>query len=226
MKRFILLSFGLCVTLSIPIFAAVFYGRTQIEVNELASLGFDLCNGKPCFLGITPGITKISEAKSILTGRGTITNNGAKFQQIDINKRAVVISASDEIGDTTDHIVGYLNKSPIAARAVLERYGSPCSVSVVPAQCNTYLGCSGWGSIQLYYEAIVATIDISNLNPSWDYITPESPVEQLELFDPVKYRIPSKVCHIYYNINGSVDTDWLGFAPIKRYLSKKTPDMN
>jgi hypothetical protein len=50
------------------IILATAYGRTRVDAHNLAAFGLDLCDGKPCFLGITPGVTRWLDVPSYLRG--------------------------------------------------------------------------------------------------------------------------------------------------------------
>src|SRR5260221_14778856 len=66
MRRLIGWTMLLCLTLIVCCAAALAYGRAQpASSNPLREVGFDVCDGKPCFRGVVPGITtwKSAEAK-------------------------------------------------------------------------------------------------------------------------------------------------------------------
>src|SRR5438128_2127003 len=59
----------LSISFSLLIVAARAYGEAHPEPDELKALGFDVCDGKPCFMGIVPGVTTWDQAKAILDRR-------------------------------------------------------------------------------------------------------------------------------------------------------------
>lgn len=42
--------------------------------NPLKALGFDVCDGSPCFLGVVAGVTSLEEAKYLLLSKGATLN--------------------------------------------------------------------------------------------------------------------------------------------------------
>ncbi len=47
----------------------------QDNENPLTRLGFNLCDGRPCFLGIIPGVTDWQDASSVLLAKGFELDN-------------------------------------------------------------------------------------------------------------------------------------------------------
>src|SRR5579859_1776543 len=70
MTRFNLLVVVLMVGLFLLVGSTIAYGRTNPGPNPLKELGFDLCDGNPCWQGIAPGVTDWSTARSIMRPLG------------------------------------------------------------------------------------------------------------------------------------------------------------
>src|SRR5215468_1349259 len=47
--------------------AALGYGDTHPQPDQLSKLGFEACNNQPCFMGVTPGLTLWDSVKERLT---------------------------------------------------------------------------------------------------------------------------------------------------------------
>ncbi len=56
--------------ISAVISSVILYSRTPAGPSELQRLGFGSCDGKPCLMGITPGLTPLPDAMAALETRG------------------------------------------------------------------------------------------------------------------------------------------------------------
>jgi hypothetical protein len=111
---------------------ALIYGRASDQPNELQELGFGVCDGDPCFMGIVPGETKWEDAMAILrkydvqeaqtTGAGrsaSITLRGLKIDFLSYGDYLTILDIQPPY--TGDRHIVFL-------RNVIQQMGTPCAV--------------------------------------------------------------------------------------------------
>ena len=126
MKRVVMLTSGLLVCLSVLLMATVALARQQI-----AGLGFSLCDGYPCYHNITPGLTTWAQAKMIFSeaARESLNSN---FSILTFDENSAPVSFYSH-----GAMVGFIganywkSKPPITLGQIVATFGLPCSVRVV-----------------------------------------------------------------------------------------------
>src|SRR5512135_2141653 len=63
---------ALCLVIGALIGGVVSYSRASAEPNPLHAFGLDVCDGKPCFKEIIPGVTSWEDAQAIIARLGTV----------------------------------------------------------------------------------------------------------------------------------------------------------
>ncbi|MFN8417926.1 MAG: hypothetical protein U0528_01570 [Anaerolineae bacterium] len=71
--------------------AAIGVARLQQQTNPMFSFGFDSCHDKPCFFGITPGVTAWAEARTILQTRW----HGAAVESVSSGTQKITVNYGD-----------------------------------------------------------------------------------------------------------------------------------
>ena len=190
------------------------------QVDPLARIGLDLCNGSPCFIGITPGQTTWSEVTRILAMRTDavldsqhlyMIKNDSFDARIYLNRVSIVLK----------HIT-------ITLQMIIQKFGLPCGVSLFRQQCNTYIAaipgntaCQQYVSMLINYPKMRLSVELRSsgaLPPKITEITPDMPVNQIELFDPTGLQVDSKTCIVSFTDQiGSNNVPWLGFDSIRNY---------
>src|SRR5262249_12725982 len=69
----------LCAIFAVMIFAARGFGEAHPQPDQLSELGFGVCNGNPCFMGIVPGVTKYVEARYALQPYLNLMEDGSNY---------------------------------------------------------------------------------------------------------------------------------------------------
>lgn len=190
------------------------------QVDPLARIGLDLCNGSPCFIGITPGQTTWSEVTRILAMRTDavldsqhlyMIKNDSFDARIYLNRVSIVLK----------HIT-------ITLQMIIQKFGLPCGVSLFRQQCNTYIAaipgntaCQQYVSMLINYPKMRLSVELRSsgaLPPKITEITPDMPINQIELFDPTGLQVDSKTCIVSFTDQvGSNNVPWLGFDSIRNY---------
>jgi len=126
--------FLLLVALSMLIGSAVLIGMANSAPSEMQAMGFDLCKGRPCFLGIIPGNTDMRDAMQILELHGHDLPTNAVRIKLDNGLSAepagpiITLTGRDYYSQQE---VAFL---PLLG-AFVETYGKPCGIirEYVPA---------------------------------------------------------------------------------------------
>ncbi|MCC7451385.1 MAG: hypothetical protein IT324_28505 [Anaerolineae bacterium] len=111
---------------------ALLWGRVSAKPNKLQQIGFDVCNGEPCFMGITLGMSW-AEARAILT---------KKKELIDDTDTLIVLRVQNlNIGVRPDNSQGHVeeiefniwpdNDPEVPLSNIISLYDHPCSVTTI-----------------------------------------------------------------------------------------------
>ena len=65
MRRFLFFTLEMVIFFATMVCAAILHGHTQPPSVQIASLHLQDCD-PPCWMGITPGVTDITQAKSVI----------------------------------------------------------------------------------------------------------------------------------------------------------------
>jgi hypothetical protein len=215
MKRFGRLTVILSAVFAALLLSVRINAQSRLPPNSLQSLGFDICNGKPCFRGLVPGRVSKDVAATVLAEFAVLDPTYGYWQAFDGNK--LYFNTSD-VGIVSE-IVVTLAKPQVTLGTVIAAYGIPCNVSIYPIQCNTYLSCSGWASMSFDYDAMHVGIILSAGTSTVDRLSPDLSISGLSLVDPSQFLRDADTCHLYHPDEiGSLKTPWLGFTSIEHYV--------
>jgi hypothetical protein len=103
--------------------AGVAIGRLDHSPDALQALGFDVCDGEPCFRGVKPGMDW-AQAQQLVSGT-FITENTL---YVPLNEASDIMVGRSQDGKTVERIISPSGSgSPtIDLGTVLLRYGRPC----------------------------------------------------------------------------------------------------
>ena len=71
-----------CISVTMMQFTFGLHLPNNRQIDPLQSIGLDLCNGNPCFIGITPGQTTWSEVTTILAVHTDAVSNPQQLYMI------------------------------------------------------------------------------------------------------------------------------------------------
>src|SRR5258708_10462977 len=176
------------------------YGLSR--AGELQALNLDTCDGNPCFMNITPGITRWRTAETVL----------AKWDAMNAYDTLIVHLDDVEIRTwpSFDRSKVWLisvrrrpNEAVSTLGEVLMRYGSPCAVRLIGLPYQSML---------LYPRISVTTAPVQGR------FSPSSPVYDIQLVEPsFLFKSPSDLC-------GKFDQmpviPWAGFASVAYYQAR------
>ena len=196
--RFIRLILLLWLLVAILIGGATRWGMAQIEPNELQARGFDMCGSRSCFIGITPGITTWSEAKTILTKWGHPIKSDDDFS-VSIGSVEVDISSLNSYVDSMN-IIGIPNGNFVfpSVGSFVAKYGPPCRL--------LFNGDPNY--IELAYPSMMLRVFRGNQTQ----LELDMPIYNVNLRDLSRLSIdPLDFC-TYNKIGGPGIIAWSGFA--------------
>jgi len=123
--------------------AAIGAGEHQPSDSPLPALGYDLCDGFPCYLGMVPGLISWNAANERIAGyqQGDTTSQPLKLTRFIMpNAGGFLISNTPDL--TLSEVAlsprGYSGEFP-TLRDLLLFYGTPCSVYTEQVQTHVTL---------------------------------------------------------------------------------------
>jgi hypothetical protein len=186
----------LWLTLTTLIFGAMLLGRQSSLSNGFQTLGFDLCNNKPCVKGITLGMAwQQVQALTGQLGSGVAGNN---WLSIPVGNSEVMMRASKNNQYVELILTSALSMPSIAD--FIQLYGLPCGVATVG---------TGPNSLDLIYPYMKANVLLDKDNR----ISTNSRVQDVSLVDPsliVQYNDCA-------NVGSEFIAPWLGFISYRRF---------
>jgi hypothetical protein len=186
--------------------------------------GFGLCDGKPCFLGIKPGVTTFEEAKKVVVVRYPDTIIDGNHMIIPYGTNTISIESSDSIVDRVQ-IDALEGSASIPLRSVITKFGPPCAVELILLSCLVQQGCP-IEYIDIHYDSASTSISVLSFTSS-SYIEAERldaniPITHLILNDNfvapgMYFSCPKSFSGLDYD---SHYIPWMGFASIRqRYFA-------
>jgi hypothetical protein len=217
MKRFGALIFSIWTIFVLWVIALRVQASFQPVPSDLERLGFDVCGSKPCYRGLTPGQTTWDQAIAAVAQFGSNIKGGNDWRDFAVNGRRILMHAS--ASSMVARITTYLARPQPTLSTIIDKYGTPCGVSVYPVQCYKNQGCTGYDYVTLDYDSLIVGVVLSAGSSSINRLSPSLPVSNLDLVDPAVFETRSGSCHIYIpGEYGSVRTPWLGFTSIQHYV--------
>jgi hypothetical protein len=194
------LAINLNVALLMLVLGVVLIGRASNPRNSLQALGFDLCNGIPCYMGMTPGVTAWLPVKNFMTERGALDDPGKEYLEFTFADEHISAGAPNGAKYLTS--ISLHDQRDIQANStlgdVLSLLGVPCGIG------SEYFP----GTVTVYYPT--ATV---NVLPERQQLTPDARVINVELIDfkPTAINDDARLC------GRQGQAPWLGFATLSYY---------
>jgi hypothetical protein len=189
MKRLLLLTLTLCVTLIVMSLVTVGFGRAQAAPVIADGLGW--CEDRACYLGIVPGQTSWREATTMLAAKpGTVRANEI-YTKADLSPRVVLWHATEREITIT---IQFLPFARPAIGSLILFSGSPCRVRY---RNNEY-----WLD---YPNMIIATNKPSTVARESAAFDPHWPVSQMQI------TATAQAC------TGQSAKPWQGFTSLRSY---------
>lgn len=218
MIRLYLLVGGMLAAWAALIGAAMLIGNAQPEPNQLQALGFDFCEGKPCWQGITPGVTDWAVVRAIMIPRGGVESRSLgytniKSGQVDsIGNTVYALKLSNqEVITSIDYVpspnITFTSSQQSRVIDALDLFGTPCGVK----------GGSKPGQIWLLYPHVVVQVNAAQYR-----IDPTSPIDYVEVFDPsqqLNQTLPGDLCVSNHEFNFLIYS-WKGLASMDFYSTQ------
>ncbi len=202
--RFIRSVFALWLGIIVLLSTAILYVHTPIEPNpnSLQNLKLDLCDGNPCFMEITPGVTRWDAAKMIASHQGVNIENVFQFGSADAVE--IIHGFGDTVANIEIDTVSSKPDRPLVRDYIL-KYGTPCKLSDFG---------SPYGVTLIYPHLLVS------IGQSVERVSPYLQVSELQIIDPTIIAPPTTDLCISKIIQDSPTVDWAGFRSIRYYELK------
>jgi hypothetical protein len=173
-------------TLAAIFTAVLVIGRLHPGPAVLETLGFDVCEGKPCYKGVEPGMDW-AQAQRQLSG-SVIANPGAYASHVSNPIVAVDNIQIFSEGSTMVKAIAVEGVTqqglPISVGAIVAQYGPPCRL-------DWYGNDYGPNRVFINYPSLLvfATIAIKPIyNPADLRLQPQTPVQELWITDDAANR--------------------------------------
>jgi hypothetical protein len=207
MQRLARLLISICVTITALICGAILVGRGHSEPSTLETLGFGTCQGKPCFIGIAPGVTKWDGLKENVAQKQEVRSVFSLVsidQEIDFGTEHFLGSVRNDISPSivTIMVIATLpDKRVIRLRDVVQIYGFPCAVSS---------GVTGHELLLMY-----PFMNIKSETPN-NRLDIEAPIDRITM---VNGDVTAPQYKTQCTLVKKTQTAWIGFASLENYQS-------
>ena len=207
MQRLARLLITLSVTLTALLGGAILVGHGYSEPSTLETLGFGTCQGKPCFIGIAPGVTKWDGLKAYVAQKQevhSVFSLVSNDQEIDFGTKHFLGSVRNDFSPSivTIMVIASLpNIRVIRLRDVFQMYGFPCAVS------------SGLNGNELLL--VYPFMNIKSETPN-NRLEMEAPVDRITM---VNGDVTAPQYKAQCTLVQKTQTAWIGFASLENYQS-------
>jgi hypothetical protein len=157
MKRLLWRVLVVCVVLVVSCAGVVLIARANPTPDPLQALGFDVCDGEPCWRGVKPGMPWATVRAMFPKGRVGTSTLGQPHLMIDINSAESSHAYLYSDGATIERIVIWRDQFPLAVTPgeIVARYGSPRCVVI-----------GGFNSVPIFDATMLyATLRVSSHLP-------------------------------------------------------------
>jgi hypothetical protein len=208
MKRLVLLTLGLAGCLVVLLITTLAYARRS-SATQVGQVGFTLCDGYPCYDGITPGLTTWAQAKMIFSeaARESLNSN---FSILTLDENSAPISFYSH-----GSMVGFIGanywkaKTPITVGQLMIIFGLPCAVRMVVDDRGTPTFIQA-----LHYPTTTVFVSYAAR------LTPQASVTLINVYKP---SLGSQ-CYAGADSQTAL-APWEGFATAPHYTSLPTTNM-
>jgi len=225
MKRWILFWVVLLLIFTASMAGVRSYAQSRTEPSpDIILDGFGLCDGKPCFLGIKPGVTTFEDAKKAILVSYPVTVIDKNHMVVNYGTNTIGIDSSDGIVyriqiDTEEE------SASIPLGSVIAKFGPPCAVELIFLSCLVQQGCP-IEYFDIHYDSASAGMSVLSYTSSSfteaERLTLNIPITHLVLHENSIAPGMSFSCPLSFS---GTDFDsryipWMGFASIRqRYFA-------
>ncbi len=153
--------------------------KLQVDIGDGGFLSGEPC-GPPCFLGIRPGLTRSSDARSVL--KAPPFSGDCVEADTSINCREVI-----QVGfqDETVNMVSFKPTTQITASDLLGRYGPPDRALAFVSSLMT--GGPPTSKMRLFYDGLSAMIDFPDQRGTDFTLGSETPISNIAYLSEGEY---------------------------------------
>jgi hypothetical protein len=219
------------------VIASIIFARSREAKSDsdlLGALGFNTCDGLPCFLGIVPGKTELTAGVDIISQLGNVTESRECYKQVvhDVITVQLIAMIPPEVPGSPPRTKCYPARDIVRLRVFLNtnvslgtivaKYGPPCYVTIRGSRITS--GKMGDGTVYLLYSGgmtfSAALGAVRGIYP----ILPVSEIEHYRISEPSKLVLPNGCPQFFEDEKLWLTRPWLGFASVERYEQYKSAD--
>jgi hypothetical protein len=170
MRRLLFRTFFVSLTLSVGCAVVVLIARANPAPDRLQAIGFDVCDGEPCWRGIRPGMD-LDKVKEIYPNAFSGARRDLVYYDEALSYTITIVPADNS------SVVGLITMRPsrdqllgITLRDLVLRYGHPCKLRIT--------GSPGEAVIEIYFSTLAVTFIMPPTQSELDdRISPELPTD-------------------------------------------------
>jgi hypothetical protein len=209
LTRFSRLVIVLMVIFTLLTMIPIAIGRARNDSDDLQALGFWVCDGKPCFMGITPGITTWDDAITIVGGHKNAVLQDKDWIIVRLVDKAFIDMGirrhpgGEKVSDAS--LLLWVDQEPYFPKlgAFVRMYGPPTCVRVIMIE-------SMIENVVLLFPGLSLTI-----TPDGERITPNSSLGSVTL---ERNEGITRTCGSREDDSSIRTSHWSGFVSINRYV--------
>ncbi len=180
-------------------------GRALGRADDPRALHFDLCAQRPCVLGMTPGSTTWGEAAALLARFPIDAFDDKRVYTLlpGVSVETYISVNAQTVGRV---YLSFPSQAPLSAGWVIQRYGTPCGVSIY----------TSGDLVTLRYPLLLANVRIGD-----GQLTMDAPVSAIRFSDPAfDFESQPDPCVDNITSRQMLNTHWQGFTPVALYWER------
>jgi hypothetical protein len=183
-------------------------GLARAVPGNQSELPFDLCNGIPCVMGVSPGVTMWLYAQQRLS---TMPDSQVLPKEIVLfvkhTATAVIYPSINRKAVGRIYINFSTDRAPLVGW-IVQRYGFPCGVSVY---FDSHL-------LTLRYPALLVNVRLTH-----EWLSTATPISSIHFADP-NFRSATQpdLCVDNVTSGGMINRPWYGFSSLRFYRDHPT----
>ena len=152
----------------------VVLGRLDHMPSKLQSLGFDICDGKPCFRGIKIGEDWTTAEK--IFPQSAIYDDYIQIEDVVTNQIIWVhkLKYNDTVDDIRILLVGNTSL-PLSADDFIAQYGTPCRVLLYPTEGDSF------DEVEIFYPTMSVNFGVFIYSTQTSRFDRDSPIRVIHI---------------------------------------------
>lgn len=200
MIRWMTLTLGCTILILTLVSIVALVARAQPQPHPVVKLGFGMCDERPCFMGLIPGITSAQQAREVMLKQGG-TQVGSELL-LRVEDVQVRVGLTDRVSYIVATYFTGARRGMMPFHRLVQEFGPPCKVLA-----TIYAG----RQMMVVYPFMSVEITLSEQRISFD-----SPVTMINLWDSRQRGRAAAPLESLCRAARET-TDWVGFTAQDRY---------